>query len=90
MVNLDCNPKMFFTYSMAFFTNTIFIGRWIQGFSSFPLKSAFKISFPILYSKSQTTQTTSVNNDKEMEKIVNELKLLKVKEIVTNYRKRTA
>ena len=32
-----------------------------------------------MYSKSKMEQNTSVNNEKEMEKIVNELKLLKVK-----------
>ena len=71
------NPKMFFTYSMVFLSLS-FIGSLIQGIF-FPSENAFKIKPPILYSKSQTTQTTSVNNDKEMEKIVNVLKLLKVK-----------
>ena len=71
------NPKKFFTYSMVFLSLS-FIGSLIQGIF-FPSETAFKIMPPILYSKSQTTQTTFVNNDKEMEKIVNELKLLKVK-----------
>ena len=71
------NPKKFFTYSMVFLSLS-FIGSLIQGIF-FPSETAFKIKPPILYSKSQTTQTTFVNNDKEMEKIVNELKLLKVK-----------
>ena len=71
------NPKKFFTYSMVFLSLS-FIGSLIQGIF-YPSENAFKIKPPILYSKSQTTQTTFVNNDKEMEKIVNELKLLKVK-----------
>ena len=71
------NPKKFFTYSMVFLSLS-FIGSLIQGIF-FPSETAFKIKPPILYSKSQTTQTAFVNNDKEMEKIVNELKLLKVK-----------
>ena len=32
-----------------------------------------------MYSKSKMVQNTAANNDKEMEKIVNELKLLKMK-----------
>ncbi|WP_374365223.1 hypothetical protein [Cloacibacterium sp.] len=71
------NPKKFFTYSMIFLSVS-FIGSLIQGIF-YPSENAFKIKPPILYSKSQTSQTSFVNNDKEMEKIVNELKLLKVK-----------
>ena len=71
------NPKKFFTYSMVFLSLS-FIGSLIQGIF-YPSDNAFKIKPPILYSKNQTTQTACVNNDKEMEKIVNELKLLKVK-----------
>lgn len=71
------NPKKFFIYSMVFLSLS-FIGSLIQGIF-YPSETAFKIKPPILYSKSQTTQTTFVNNNKEMEKIVNELKLLKVK-----------
>lgn len=71
------NPKKFFTYSMVFLSLS-FIGSLIQGIF-YPSENAFKIKPPILYSKNQTTQTALVNNDKEMEKIVNELKLLKVK-----------
>ena len=71
------NPKKFFTYSMVFLSLS-FIGSLIQGIF-YPSENAFKIKPPILYSKNQTTQTAFVNNDKEMEKIVNELKLLKVK-----------
>jgi 5-methylcytosine-specific restriction endonuclease McrBC GTP-binding regulatory subunit McrB len=47
--------------------------------SLYPMDSAFKRRPPALYSKTKTTQNLSANNDKEMEKIVNELKTLKVK-----------
>ena len=60
------------------FLSVSFIGSLIQGIF-FPSDNAFKIKPPILYSKSNMEQNTSVNNEKEMEKIVNELKLLKVK-----------
>ena len=60
------------------FLSVSFIGSLIQGIF-FPSDNAFKIKPPILYSKSKMEQNTSVNNEKEMEKIVNELKLLKVK-----------
>ena len=71
------HPKKFFIYSMVFLSVS-FIGSLIQGIF-FPSDNAFKIKPPILYSKSKMEQNTSVNNEKEMEKIVNELKLLKVK-----------
>ena len=71
------NPKKFFTYSMVFLSVS-FIGSLIQGIF-FPSDTAFKIKPPILYSKSKIEQNTSGNNEKEMEKIVNELKSLKVK-----------
>lgn len=50
----------------------------IQGIF-FPSETAFKIKPPVLYSKSNTSQNTTLNNEKEMEKIVTELKTLKVK-----------
>ena len=71
------HPKKFFTYSMVFLSVS-FIGSLIKGIF-FQSDNAFKIKPPILYSKSKMEQNTSVNNEKEMEKIVNELKLLKVK-----------
>lgn len=71
------NPKKFFMYSMILLSVS-FIGSLIQGVF-FPSNTTFKIRPPVLYSKSKTTQKLSVNNDKEMEKIVNELKTLKVK-----------
>lgn len=71
------NPKKFFTYSMILLSVS-FIGSLIQGIF-FPSETAFKIRPPVLYSKSKTAQNLTVNNDKEMEKIVNELKTLKVK-----------
>lgn len=71
------NPKKFFTYSMLFLSVS-FIGSLIQGVF-FPSDNAFKIKPPILYSKSKMVQNSTANNEKEMEKIVNELKLLKMK-----------
>lgn len=71
------NPKKFFTYSMILLSVS-FIGSIIQGIF-FPSEAAFKIRPPVLYSKSKTAQNLTVNNDKEMEKIVNELKALEVK-----------
>ncbi|KFF26993.1 hypothetical protein [Chryseobacterium vrystaatense] len=71
------NPKKFFTYSMILLSVS-FIGSLIQGVF-FPSETAFKIRPPVLYSKSKMSQDLPVNNDKEMEKIVNELKSLKVK-----------
>ena len=71
------NPKKFFTYSMILLSVS-FIGSIIQGVF-FPSDSTFKIKPPVLYSKNKTTQNLSVNNEKEMEKIVTELKTLKVK-----------
>ena len=71
------NPKKFFMYSMILLSFS-FIGSLIQGIF-FPSETAFKIRPPVLYSKSKTSQNLSVNNEKEMEKIVNELKALKVK-----------
>lgn len=55
-----------------------FIGSIIQGVF-FPSETAFKIRPPVLYSNNKTSQNLPINNDKEMEKIVNELKTLKVK-----------
>ena len=60
------------------FLSVSFIGSLIQGIF-FPSDNAFKIKPPILYSKSKMVQSTAANNEKEMEKIVNELKLLKMK-----------
>ncbi len=71
------NPKKFFTYSMLFLSVS-FIGSLFQGIF-FPSDNAFKIKPPILYSKSKLEQNSTANNEKEMEKIVNELKLLKMK-----------
>ena len=71
------NPKKFFINSMVFLSVS-FIGSLIQGIF-FPSDNAFKIKPPILYSKSKMEQNTNVNNEKEMAKIVTELKSLKVK-----------
>ena len=71
------HPKKFFTYSMILLSVS-FIASLVQGIF-FPSETAFKIRPPVLYSKNKTTQNLTVNNEKEMEKIVNELKTLKVK-----------
>ena len=71
------NPKKFFIYSMILLSVS-FIASLIQGIF-YPSETAFKIRPPVLYSKNKTTQNLVENNDKEMEKIVNELKTLKVK-----------
>ena len=71
------NPKKFFTYSMLFLSVSFAISM-IQGIF-FPSETSFKIKPPVVYSKSNTNQNTTVNNEKEMEKIVTELKALKVK-----------
>ena len=71
------NPKKFFIYSMVLLSVS-FIASLIQGIF-FPSETAFKIRPPVLYSKNKTTQNLSENNDKEMGKIVNELKTLKIK-----------
>ena len=60
------------------FLSVSFIGSLIQGIF-FPSDTAFKIKPPILYSKNKIEQNTTKNNEKEMEKIVNELKSLKAK-----------
>lgn len=71
------NPKKFFIYSIIFLSVS-FVGSMIQGIF-FPSETLFRIKPPALYSKSSTVHHTNVSNDKEMEKIVEELKTLKVK-----------
>lgn len=71
------NPKKVYMYSMIFLSVS-YIGSLIQGIF-FPVQTNFKIKPPVLYSKSQVQQNTAVHHEKEMEKIVNELKVLKVK-----------
>ncbi len=71
------NPQQFFTYSMIFLSVS-FIGSMIQGIF-FPPEMAFKIKPPVLYSKSHFSQGTAGNREKEMERIVAELKTLKIK-----------
>lgn len=71
------NPKKFFICSMVLLSVSL-IGSLIQGIF-FPSDSSFKIKPPVLYSKSQAKQNALVGNDKEMEKIVNELTMLKEK-----------
>ena len=71
------NPKKFFIYSMVFLSAS-FICSLVQDFF-FPSDNTFKIKSPILYSRSKMVQNASAKNEKEMAKIVNELKSLKVK-----------
>ncbi len=74
MVN---NPKKIYLYSMIFLSVS-YVGSLIQGIF-FPSETNFKIRPPVLYSKSQVQQNTAANREKEMEKIVGELKVLKIK-----------
>ncbi|SHK66703.1 hypothetical protein [Epilithonimonas mollis] len=71
------NPKKFFVYSMIFLSVS-FIGSLIQGIF-FPSQKTFTIKAPVLYSNNGISQNTASVQDREMEKIVNELKLLKEK-----------
>ena len=71
------HPKKFFAYSMIFLSVS-FIGSLIQGIF-FPSETVFTIKPPVLYSKSQMAHSPTVNNEKAMKKIVEELKILKVK-----------
>lgn len=71
------NPKRFFMYSMIFLFSS-FIVSIVQGVF-FPSDMKFKSMPPVLYSKSSVTQSALVNNNKQMEKIVDELKVLKGK-----------
>lgn len=74
MVN---NPKKVYIYLMIFLSVS-YIGSLIQGIF-FPSETNFKLRPPVLYNKSQVEQNITVNKEKEMEKIVNELKVLKIK-----------
>lgn len=77
---LECvakNPKKFFVYSMIILSVS-FIGSLIQGIF-FPSETTLVIKPPILYSNNGMSQNTAFIQDKEMEKIVSELKLLKEK-----------
>lgn len=71
------NPKKFFICSMLFLSVS-FVGSMIRDIF-FPMETTFKIKPPVLYSNSTATSNTIEDNNKEMEKIVNELKTLKVK-----------
>ncbi|PTT43630.1 hypothetical protein DBR28_00305 [Chryseobacterium sp. HMWF028] len=71
------HPKKFFTYSMIFLSVS-FLGSLILGIF-FPKETVFTIKPPVLYSKSQMAHNSTVSNEKEMKKIVEELKILKVK-----------
>ena len=71
------NPKKFFTYSMIFLSVS-FIGSLIQGIF-FPSEKTFTIKPPVLYSNNGISRNSSSVQENEMEKIVDELKLLKAK-----------
>ena len=71
------NPKKFFVYSMIFLSVS-FIGSLIQGIF-FPSEKTFNIKPPVLYSNNGISRNSASVQEKEMEKIVNELKLLKEK-----------
>ncbi|AZI38669.1 hypothetical protein [Epilithonimonas vandammei] len=71
------NPKKFFVYSMIFLSVS-FIGSLIQGIF-FPSEKTFSIKPPVLYSNTEIGRNSASVQEKEMEKIVSELKLLKEK-----------
>lgn len=71
------NPKKFFIWSMLFLSIS-FVGSLIQGIF-FPSKTNFNIKPPIMVSKNSISETNGIQKEEEMEKIVNELKELKVK-----------
>lgn len=71
------NPKKFFVYSMIILSGS-FIGSLIQGIF-FPSETTFTIKPPVLYSKNEIKHNKASGQDKEMEKIVGEMKLLKEK-----------
>lgn len=70
------HPKKFFIYSMIFLSLS-FIGSLVQGIF-YPSESVFKIKVPELYTK-KLPETNSYNHEKEMQNIVEELKILKEK-----------
>lgn len=71
------NPKKFFVYSMIFLSVS-FIGSLIQEIF-FPSEKTFTIKPPVPYSNNGISQNSASVQEKEMEKIVSELKLLKEK-----------
>ncbi|MGI9580095.1 hypothetical protein ACR1PO_02675 [Chryseobacterium sp. RRHN12] len=71
------NPKRFFICSMIFLSVS-FIVSLVQGIF-FPSEKTFTIKPPVLHSNSGIGHNIASVQDKEMEKIVNELKLLKDK-----------
>ncbi len=71
------HPQKFFLYSMIILSVS-FIGSLIQGVF-FPSDNTFKITPPLLYSNRKASQNLTANDDKEMKKIVTEMKSLKVK-----------
>lgn len=71
------NPKKFYLYSMLFLSVS-FAGALIQGIF-YPSESVFMIKPPALYTKSTAATSQSASGEKEMQKIVEELKELKIK-----------
>lgn len=71
------NPKKFYAYSMVFLAIS-FMSSLLQGIF-FPSETIFRIKPPVLYSQNQTTKNQTISQEKDMEKIVNELKALKIK-----------
>lgn len=71
------NPKRFFMYSMIFLLSS-FIVSIVQDIF-FPSDMTLKIKPPVLYSKSSVTQNEFLSINKQMKKIVDELKTLKGK-----------
>ncbi len=71
------NPKKFFLYSMIILSIS-FIGSLIQGIF-FPSEKTFTVKPPVLYSNNVISQNSASVQEKEMEEIVSELKLLKEK-----------
>ncbi|MCC2590386.1 hypothetical protein [Chryseobacterium sp. MFBS3-17] len=71
------NPKKFYV-SCVIFLSVSFLASMIQGIF-FPSETIFRIKPPILYSQNQPTKKQTISQEKDMEKIVNELKGLKIK-----------
>lgn len=71
------NPRKFYVGAMIFLSVS-FAGSLIHGIF-FPEEPAFRIKTPILYSESSVLKQAAGNHDEEMEKIVSELKRLKLK-----------
>ena len=76
-ITLAKHPKKVFMYSMIILTIS-FVGILIQGIF-FPKKDLLRIHAPEFYQKSQNQAEDSSKKEREMEKIIRELKVLKQK-----------